>query len=58
MKSDVSTFIVIVFFVSLSGLRSSLGEYHKDSRNLKRLKDSSEFTCSVVDVSASSVTVI
>lgn len=24
--------------------RSSLGEYHKDSRNLKRIKDSSEFT--------------
>lgn len=25
--------------------RSSLGEYYKDSRNLKRIKDTSEFPC-------------
>lgn len=31
--------------------RSSLGEYHKDTRNLKRLKDSSEFTKLAVDLS-------
>ena len=34
-----------VFMLSLSsGFRSSLGEYHKDSRNLRRHKDSSELT--------------
>lgn len=31
------------FLFTSYGIRSSLGEYHKDSRNLKRLKDSSEF---------------
>lgn len=34
-----------VFYLSLSsGFRSSLGEYHKDSRNLRRHKDPSELT--------------
>ncbi len=40
---------VFTFHLSLSsGFRSSLGEYHKDTRNLKRLKDSSKFTCQTV----------
>lgn len=37
--------IHMFFYLSLSsGFRSSLGEYHKDSRNLRRHKDSSELT--------------
>lgn len=36
--------IYTIFFFSAVAFRSSLGEYHKDSRNLKRIKDSSEFS--------------
>lgn len=38
------------FLFTSYGIRSSLGEYHKDSRNLKRLKDSSEFVHEVAEI--------
>lgn len=47
---------VFIFLFPSNGIRSSLGEYHKDSRNLKRIKDSSEFTHQDAKILCSQVT--